>query len=80
MVDSKDSRKNEVGTRALRLLVWGLGRKNLLDFSFERRQVFGGCEPDLLDVHSEVIVNEFVTHAGDVVPRNLWIEASQFLR
>jgi hypothetical protein len=60
------------------LLVW-LGCKNLLNFGLKRRQVFGGCEPDFLDVHSEVIVNEFVTHAGDVVPRNLWRDASQFL-
>jgi len=50
--------------------------KNLLNFNLQHGQVINSREPNLLNVYSEVIVNEFVTHSGDVFPGNVGITAT----
>lgn len=46
----------------------------------EYRQVFNGREPHLVKIHTEVVVNEFVAHSGNVIPRNMRVLAAQLAR
>lgn len=51
----------------------------LLDFGLEDRQIVLCREPHFVDVYPEVAVDEFVAHAGNILPLHMHVLAPQLI-
>lgn len=53
---------------------WGLGMvQERCDGGSKRRSIRADSAPDPSDVQLDVVVNERITHAGDLSPRDRWM-------
>ena len=50
------------------------------DGLFELRQFLFNDSPNDFQVHAEIIVNDFVAHAGELLPRDFWFARPCFVR
>ena len=52
----------------------------MLDLCFQGRQVVLGCVPDRVQVNAEVVVDQLVTHPGDIFPGRLRVSGAHDIR
>lgn len=51
----------------------------LYHFSLENRNIELDSEPDFLYVHTKIVMDEFVAHSGNVLPRDMSIHIPQLI-